>query len=68
MPTAPHKIEIMAPTAKADAVMNFSSVRKAITKNMMATKMRQIRYSCLRNSTAPWMKRGVHWRFYPPIQ
>jgi hypothetical protein len=53
MPRAPQTMEMTAPTAKAKAVMKPCSVRKAITKNMTTTKMRQMAYSCFRNSTAP---------------
>lgn len=53
MPMDPQQIEMMAPTAKAMAVITPSAVRKVITMNITATKMRQIKYSCLRNSTAP---------------
>ena len=47
------KVEIMAPMAKAKAVMIPWEVRKVMTTNMTTTKIRQMRYSCLRNSTAP---------------
>lgn len=55
MPTAPQTMEMRAPMAKAKAVIQACSVRSAMTKNMTTTKMRQMRYSCLRNSTAPWV-------------
>jgi hypothetical protein len=42
-----------APTAKAMAVMTPSSVKKVMTMNIATTKIKQIKYSCLRNSTAP---------------
>jgi hypothetical protein len=53
MPMDPQQIEMIAPIAKAMAVMTFSSVRNVITMNMSATKIKQIRYSCFKNSTAP---------------
>ena len=57
IPMDPQRIDMMAPTAKARAVSTPSeasgAVAKVITMNMAATKMRQIRYYCLRNSTAP---------------
>ncbi len=53
IPTAPQMMEMMAPIAKATAVMTPSAVRKVITINMTAMKMRHIKYSCLKNSTAP---------------
>jgi hypothetical protein len=49
IPTAPQTIEIIAPMAKAIAVMTPYSVRKVMTINMTATKMRQMRYSCFKN-------------------
>ena len=53
IPMEPQRMEMMAPTAKAMAVKMPSEVRKVMTMNIKATKMRQMRYSCLRNSTAP---------------
>ena len=53
MPMDPQRMEMMAPTAKAIAVMTPSAVRKVMTMNITATKIRQIKYSCFKNSTAP---------------
>lgn len=53
IPIDPHKIETIAPMAKAIAVITPSAVRKVMTMNITATKIRQMRYSCFRNSIAP---------------
>lgn len=53
MPTAPQMIEIKAPTKKAMPVFKPYSVNRVMTKNMIAAKIRQIRYSTFRNSFAP---------------
>jgi hypothetical protein len=53
IPTIPQVMETMAPMRKATAVHQLNSVKKPMMRKKMAMKMRQMRYSCLRNSTAP---------------
>jgi len=68
IPIDPLQMEMMAPIAKAMAVMTFSSVRKVMTMNMRATKIKQIRYSCFKNSTAPYIENSILWQSYLPTQ
>lgn len=56
MPIAPQQMETTAPTAKAIAVNTvslvlivLSPVKNRMMKNMMKTKIRQIKYSCFKN-------------------
>jgi len=53
MPIQPQTMEMIAPTAKEIAVMIPSAVRKVTTRNITTTKIKQMRYSCFKNSTAP---------------
>ena len=50
IPILPQIIDIRAPTKKAMAVDSPSSVRKVMMMNIMATKTKQIQYSCFKNS------------------
>ena len=53
IPMMPQMTETTAPMRNAKAVHNPCSVRKVITMNMIAIKMKQMVYSALRNSLAP---------------
>ena len=49
----PHSIDTKAPIRKAKAVYKPYAVRKMITMNITATIIKQIKYSCFRNSIDP---------------
>lgn len=61
MPIQPQHIDTRAPIKKATAVKMPCSVRNVMMMNIKAAKMRQIRYSCLRNSLAPY---GYHIGYF----
>ena len=52
---APQIIEMIAPIKNATAVYAPYYVRNRITKNITATNIKQIRYSCFKNSMAPYV-------------
>jgi hypothetical protein len=68
IPIDPEQMEMMAPIAKAMAVMTPSSVRKVMTMNMRATNIKQIRYSCFKNYTAPYIEDIIPLQFCLPTQ
>lgn len=48
-------IETKAPTKKAIPVLRPYSVKNMMTTNMIAAKIRQMRYSTFKNSFAPFI-------------
>ena len=54
MPMIPQMMETTAPIKKAKAVQRPWAVRKVIMMNMITIKIRQMAYSALRNSFAPY--------------
>lgn len=49
----PQMIDTNAPTKKAIAVQNLNSVRKAMIKNIIPTKIKHIIYSSFKKDMAP---------------
>lgn len=62
MPMAPQAIEMMAPVTKAKAVYPASAVKSQMTTNMIATKIKQIRYYCFKNYMAPYIRYEIYCR------
>jgi len=63
MPKIPQRMDTTAPIKKATAVQVPNSVKKIKRTNMMAAKAKQIKYSCLRNSLAPYVNGLLPMKF-----
>jgi hypothetical protein len=68
IPMIPQMTDTTAPMRKATAVQSPCSVRSAMMMNMTPMKMKQMRYSALRNSLAPYISKLLPQRSYRRVR
>lgn len=67
MPIAPQAIDTKAPIKKAVAVYSPYPVNAQMTKNITPTKDKHIKYSCFKNSFAPYtIMLKLYLRYFNP--